>query len=307
MERNNISILNATLCSGCGVCNNICPTSAISMEKNKDGFLYPHINKDKCVLCGLCSDRCPVLNPVYNNDKNPECHAIWAKDDIRMQAASGGVFSAFANVILKRGGVIAGAAYNDDLSVSLITADDVSGLERIRSSKYMQANPEHVYKDIKKALDSHREVLFGGCPCQVAGLYSYLGKKYDKLYTMDLICHGIPSDKVFKKYIDDEYGRDNVESIDFRAKEFYGWTSSITIKLKNGEIARKSSDTDSFYRAFLPCMSLRKSCSSCKFSCLPRQGDITIGDFWGISHYKKELNDKKGCSVILINMQRAGI
>lgn len=301
-DKSNISILEKARCTGCGACDNVCPVGAITMRENGEGFLYPEIDKQKCVNCGLCAKRCPVLNPAYPNKKNPECRAIWAKDEIRMKAASGGIFTAFAEILLKRGGVICGAAYNDDLTASLIVAQDHAGLEKIRSSKYMQASAGHAYKEIEKLLSEGKEVLFGGCPCQVAALYACLGdKRYDNLYTMDLICHGVPSAKVFRRYAEDTYGKGNVESVDFRAKEKFGWSTEITVKLKSGSVIRKKHDNDSFYRAFLPCMALRKSCATCEFSRLPRQGDLTIGDFWGISRYKKELNDKKGTSVVLVN------
>lgn len=300
-----ITILEKSRCTGCGACDNVCPVDAIFMKENRDGFLYPIVDTNKCINCGLCAKKCPVLNPVYINKKTPECRAVWAKDEIRLKAASGGVYSAFAQIILKKGGVICGAAYNDDLTVSLIIAEDESGLQKIRSSKYVQSSVGHTYREIEKYLTTGREVLFGACPCQVAGLNAYLGgKKFENLYTMDLICHGTPSSKVLYKYIRDTYGEGEVAIIDFRAKEVFGWATGITATLQDGTIIRKKHEQDSFYRAFLPCMSLRESCASCPFSCLPRQGDLTIGDFWGISRYSKRLDDKKGTSVVLVNNKK---
>lgn len=300
-EKRKISVLERAKCTGCGACENICPVNAIGMKENSEGFLYPEIAADRCVNCGLCAARCPVLNPKYKNKKNPECRAIWAKDEIRMQAASGGIFTAFAEKILQGGGAVCGAAYEEDLSVSMLVASDRAGLDKIRNSKYMQSRTGLAYRQIKKLLLQGKEVLFGGCPCQVAGLYAYLGESYPKLYTMDIICHGVPSVKVFKKYADDTYGKDNVVKVDFRAKDVFGWSTEMTVTLRDGRVVRTNHAQDSFYRAFLPCMALRKSCATCAFSRLPRQGDLTIGDFWGIDRYKKELNDRKGTSAVLVN------
>lgn len=290
------------LCTGCCACENICPVNAIAMQEDREGFIFPVVDTEKCINCGKCTQKCPVLSPRYKNTDNPECRAIWAKDEIRMKAASGGVFTAFAEVLIKRGGVACGAAYNDDLTVSHKFAEDLSGLEALKSSKYVQSNAGMSYRQVENYLKEGREVLFGGCPCQVAGLYAYLGnKKYDNLYTMDLICHGVPSPKVLRIYLNSHFKDKHINYIDFRAKEYYGWSTEMTITFDDGTIYRDTHDKDTFYRAFLPCMSLRKSCSSCPFSRLPRQGDLSIGDFWGIARYKKALNDKKGTSLVLVN------
>ena len=302
MDNNTITKIAWDKCSGCCLCQNICPTGAICMQENHQGFIHPVIDEAKCINCGKCLERCPVREPIFNNSENPECRAIWANDDIRMNAASGGVFSAFAEVILSRGGTVCGAVYDENFNVVHILAHDIEGLNKIKSSKYIQSTAGYIYKKVKKELDDRKEVLFSGCPCQVAAMYSYLeNKEYDNLYTMDLICHGVPSPKALRKYLEEYYKDREIENIDFRDKSHYGWSTEMNIYFKDGSVFREHHSKDSFYRAFLPCLSIRKSCGSCAFSHIPRQGDVSIGDFWGIASYKKELNDKKGTSLVLIN------
>ena len=301
----NIYNVTEDKCSGCGLCKNICPVDAISMVENSEGFIYPHIDMGKCINCGKCLRYCPVENPEYNNNKNPECHAIYANDDIRMKAASGGIFSAFAEKVIKEGGVAAGAAYGENFSVEFKMAETLEELEPLKSSKYVQGDAKYIYRDVKEKLLAGKTVLFGGCPCQVAALYKFLeDTNLDNLYTMDIICHGVPSPKVFRKYLDENFKEKHIYKIDFRDKTVYGWSTEMNIYFDDKTVFRKLHTQDAYYNAFLPCMSLRKSCSKCRFSVLPRQGDITIGDFWGIDHFDKSLNDRKGTSVVLVNNKK---
>lgn len=295
----------ARFCTGCGACNNSCPVDAITMQADDKGFIHPVIDDVKCVNCGLCSKACPVLHPQYKNKKDPECRAIYAVDSIRMTASSGGIFTAFAEKVLARGGYICGAAFKKDFFVEHIISNDINDLDRIKGSKYAQSDTANTFSEVKTILEQGHEVLYCGTPCQIAGLYSYLGKTdTEKLYTMDLLCHGVPSHKVLKKYLDDCYPDKDIDSIDFRDKTKYGWSTTMTVKLKNGDFIREDERHDPYFKAFLPCMSLRKSCASCKFSTLPRQGDLSIGDFWGIDRYDPKLNDRKGTSVVLVNNKK---
>ena len=157
MSDNTINNISWEKCSGCCLCQNVCPVDAIKMEENFQGFIHPVIDCDKCINCGNCLKKCPVHEPVYKNTNEPECRAIWAKDEIRLSAASGGMFSAFAKVLLNRGGVICGAAFDENYSVKHIIAEDMSGLEKIRSSKYVQSEAGMVYKQVKEFLDAGRE------------------------------------------------------------------------------------------------------------------------------------------------------
>lgn len=301
----NIKKVSIDNCTGCCLCQNVCPTNAISMRENQEGFIYPFVESSKCVECGKCLRYCPVENPEYNNDENPVCHAINATNEIRKNAASGGVFSAFAELLLNNGGVIYGAAYNDDFSVEFKKAENLQELAKLKGSKYIQSKADNVYSNVKNSLSAGKRVLFGGCPCQVAALYKYLDNSdITNLYTMDIVCHGVPSPKVLQKYLKENFAGKKIRKLDFRDKSVYGWSSGINVYFEDGTVYRRLHTEDSFYKAFLPCICLRKSCANCKFSRLPRQADLTIGDFWGIEHFDKSLNDHKGTSVVLVNNKK---
>lgn len=291
-------------CYGCGACENVCPVDAIKMIEDKYGFLRVSIVEDKCINCSKCETVCPSLNNKYDNDENPLCYATWAEDNIREKCASGGIFSALAMDIIERGGWIAGAVWTDDFRSEFILTNSMDGLKKISNSKYIQANTKDVYKQIKTRLDNNDEVLFCGCPCQVAGLKNFLYKEYEKLYTMDLICHGVPSQTILKKYLVDTYDYDNIEKVDFRDKTYFGWSTEMNVYLKDKNIQRKRATEDSYYKAFLNNMSLNPTCEFCQFSRIPRQGDLSLGDFWQIERYDATLNDGKGTSLVLVNSKK---
>lgn len=288
-------------CTGCSACYNSCPVHAIVMKENKEGFLYPERNQNPCIQCESCIKHCPVCHVQYTNTENPICLASYAKDEIRLKSASGGIYAAFASYLIEQGGYISGAVYDKNWNVRHIVGNSNDVFEQIRSSKYLQSDIGTSYQEIKQRLEDGKEVLFGGTPCQVAGLYGYLDKKYEKLYTMDVICHGVPSPKVFQKYLRETWKVEQIKKIDFREKDYFGWSTELTVLLEGGEIVRKRHEEDAFFRSFLSCLALRSACESCPFSAIPRQGDLSIGDFWGIDAYDPMLNDKKGISVVLVN------
>lgn len=293
-------------CTGCGACHNVCPFEAISMEEDVEGFLYPHIDKERCKDCGLCERTCPVLNTAYNNEKNPSCYAMMASDEERAKSSSGAFVPLVSKWILAQGGVVYGAAWTEDWQVHHIAVESEGELEKIRSSKYLQSATELVYRDVKKNLQNGKWVLFTGMPCQVAGLYGYLGHiQEERLLTIDILCHGAPSYRVLKKYLDENYDVKNIQKFDFRDKSGFGWTASTNVYFKDGTVERKIDRDDPYLRAFMPCMSMRPSCAHCQMSCLPRQGDYTAGDFWGIERFNPKFNDRKGTSLVLVNNERA--
>ena len=294
-------IIEKTHCTGCAACANICSHGAIDIKQDERGFHRPIINKEKCVNCGLCKKVCPILNYKETNKKNPNVYAIWANDEIREVSSSGGLFTLLAQYVIDNNGVVVGAAFNNNWEVEHIIIDNEKDLNKLRGSKYVQSRiSEHLYKDIKTILKNDRYVLFSGCPCQVAGLKYYLQKDYEKLILVDLICSGTPSPKAFKKYLTEISDNSNILKINFRDKRKYGWTCShSTITTEEQEI------TDfKFMHSFLSKSISNESCSECKFATLPRQSDITIGDFWGIEKYKKSWNDKKGTSMFIANNKK---
>ena len=306
MIENTVLMIKENECTGCGACFNKCPVPAIQMVENSEGFLFPHINESTCIHCGQCLAVCPVHKVEYQNLNEPECYAACANDDIRMDSSSGGIFTLAAQYILDQNGYVCGAAYTDNFEkVEHILISDESELSCLRGSKYVQSDMGQNYRKIQEILKDGKLVLFTGCPCQVAGLYKFLGHEYDNLFTIDLVCHGVPSPKVFRRFVQQrkkEYGP--IKYLSFRDKRAYGWTVSTLINFDNGETYKKYRTDSSYMKSFLELMSLRKSCGNCPFAHIPRMGDLTIADFWNIDKYNKEYDDKKGTSMVLINNER---
>jgi len=192
------------LCSGCASCFNVCPRNAITMNLDDEGFLAPNVDVDKCVGCKLCEKACPILNPPkLERVEAPKVYACWNNNqEIRRESSSGGMFSVYAERVLSEGGVVFGAVYDESMKVVLTKAESIDDLARFRSSKYVQAEVGSIYRDVKSELKSGRPVLFAGTPCQVGGLYGYLGTDYDALYTCDLVCHGAPSPVLYEKWLE---------------------------------------------------------------------------------------------------------
>lgn len=293
------------LCSGCSACYNICPINAISMQENDEGFLYPVIDEDKCTNCGLCAKNCPAINPIYKNNKKPKCFAVMANDEIRYNSSSGGVFPVLAHYFLDKGNYVAGAVWNKDGSVKHIVSNKKEDIEAMRGSKYLQSSIGDCYREIKNILNLDKKVLFTGTPCQVAGLYAYLKKEYENLYTVEIICHGTPSPKVFKKYLDETLAvNESFINTSFRNK-INGWSHKHIVTT---ETNLRTFDTPikehPFSQAFLKDLCLRNSCGECRFNRIPRQADITTGDFWGVWKFNKKLDDTKGTSIIFVNSKK---
>lgn len=296
-----VNDLSKDYCTGCTACCNVCPVDAITMQFNDRGYSNPVIDADKCIGCTKCEKTCPVINTKYENSPEPECYAVMASDEIRTNSSSGGMFTLAAENILDKGGYVCGAAFTDNFKLEHIIISDKNELYRMRGSKYTQSLLGNVFKDIRSLLEDGKTVLFSGCPCQVAGLHNYLGKNYDSLYTLDLVCHGAPPQPVFHKYLDEYYGRDKLEDFRFRTKEFGYNSFHQTAYLKNGEKISGNIRFDPYEKAMHSGLTLMDVCADCMFASAPRQGDISIGDFWGIAKYDQALNDNLGTSVALVN------
>ena len=307
MSMNNINCVTAekNKCFGCRACANICPAGAICMKEDEEGFFYPAIDDKKCTNCGLCKKACPSLNKseVYNsNSDNPDCYAVMANDDIRMKSSSGGAFTLLAEYVLDKGGYVCGVAYTKGSLVQHIIINTKDELDRLRGSKYVQADTNNVYLKIKKLLKDNKLVLFSGTPCQVAGLNTFLGKKYDNLITVDILCHGVPPQKIFDMYLKEAAQGDFINT-NFRDK-VTGWDVYTTTTTTSG-VFSYTKEQCLYLNAFLKNMCLRPSCGSCPFTKIPREADFTIADFWAVERFNEKLNDKFGTSMLLTNSVKA--
>lgn len=294
-------------CTGCSACASICPKSCITMVPDKEGFWYPGIDLKSCINCGLCEKVCPILHRGEPAREPPLAYAAFHRDEmIRMESSSGGVFIAFAEKVIGRGGVVFGARFDDSFHVVHGMAETRQELEAFRGSKYVQSEIGNTYKQAKDFLDQSRLVYFSGTPCQIGGLKAFLGKEYENLICQDLICHGVPSPKVWEKYVafrEAEAGAP-VRAISFRDKT-KGWKRfSLSVRFQNGREYRELLDRDSYQQAFLNNVDLRPSCYKCAFKSLRRQSDVTLADFWGVETIFPELCDDKGVSLLLVHSEK---
>lgn len=289
-------------CAGCGACAAACPCLAIRFQPDAEGFCFPDVDECKCNGCGACVRACP-LSRKRERDDSPKCYAARSRNPILVAgSSSGGVFSELAIKTIARGGVVFGAAYNeDDLTVRHVFVESVDELFRLRGSKYVQSAIGDTYKDARRFLAAQRPVLFSGTPCQIAGLLSYLHSPSEHLLTVEVICHGVPPPKLFERLKDDlklAHGM-ALSAISFRDKS-EGWTSrAITGWYDNGRKIREHGPLNSYFKAFIGHLSLRKSCERCEFIDGKSGADITLGDFWGVNHVIPELDDDRGVSAVI--------
>lgn len=291
-------------CTGCSACVQICPSKALRMERDAEGFLFPAVDKERCTECGLCSRICPVEHPSYANTAEPRCLAAMASDELRKESSSGAVFPVLAEAVLEKGGAVCGAAFRADWSVGHIIVESKKDLEKLKGSKYVQSDMGDCFTQVKVLLEAGRQVLFTGTPCQVAGLNAYLRKDYGNLQTVDIICHGVPSPGVWEQYLEENFDTSSIARISFRNKE-KGWNGeSVALAMDNASghrIHYQSFSQGTFCRGLSQNFILRRSCGECRFNRLPRQGDLTIGDFWGVRKVKKAWDDRRGTSIVLEN------
>jgi coenzyme F420-reducing hydrogenase beta subunit len=273
------------------------------MGNDTDGFLYPSVNLECCINCRLCEKVCPILNKQTINNQ-PEAFACFNKNEqIRIESSSGGVYTIVAEQVLDNGGVVFGVSLDNDLTAVHSFVESKDQLSIFRGSKYMQSKIGNAYNQAETFLKQNRQVLFTGTPCQIAALKSYLKRDYENLFCMDIVCHGVPSQKVWKKYIQYHENRTGAKVVraGFRNKN-KGWKLfSMSLSFDNSSQYTETLDKDLYMKAFLKNVSLRPSCYNCNFKTLNRQSDITLADFWGIQIVLPELDDDKGTSLVLIN------
>lgn len=301
-----IQITNKNHCCGCSACAQICPKQCIAMMPDSEGFCYPKINETICVKCGLCEKVCPMLK---SQNMQGQVHALAAyckEDKIRLASSSGGIFSLLAEEILEEGGVVFGAAFDGQMMVHHVAVESVRDLERLRGSKYLQSRIENSYADVKAYLAADRKVLFSGTACQIAGLLHFLGRPYEKLWTVDVLCHGVPTPTLWKNYLSEQNRafKMPVRQISFRDKS-QGWKKyQMAWKVEGGEIYRQPASRNPYMRLFLSNICLRPSCYDCHFKGFPRVSDLTLGDCWGVEQHSPEMDDDKGTSVVIVNTEK---
>lgn len=295
-------------CTGCSACVHICPKSCISMLADTNGFLYPLINNDLCVKCGICEKNCPVLNKTQEEIKdNIISYATKANNNtIRENSSSGGIFSVIAEKVLESNGIVYGAAFDENFTVKHISISSLDDLDLLRRSKYVQSDLNDSFLGVEKNLKNKKTVLFTGTPCQIEGLLAYLKKPYENLITMDFVCHGVPSPKVWEYYkniLQKQYNSP-ITNVNFRDKSL-GWNnSSVRLEFENGNVYCNTFHQDPYMKAFLANLDLRECCYTCKFKSLKHKSDITVADYWGIDKIAPTLNDDKGISFVLINSNK---
>lgn len=297
-------------CCGCGACYQVCPKQCIEMSLDEEGFLYPSVNLSSCVDCHLCEKVCPVLNPNQpNNQSNETFAAINTNDPIRMESSSGGIFTLLAEYIIEQGGVVFGARFNEDWQVVHSYTETKEGLSAFRGSKYMQSETKNTYQQAQSFLESGRMVLYTGTSCQIAGLKNFLRKDYDNLLSVDVICHGAPSPKVWQIYLNQvvDNAKSAIKDIEFRNKD-NGWKRfnfKLIYNKDNKDITLSSfHGKNNFMRAFLSDMILRPSCYNCQAKNGKSNSDITLADFWGIQNVLPSLDDNKGTSLLIANTDK---
>lgn len=301
-----IQIIDKKNCSGCHACYSVCPKSCISMNEDNEGYRYPVIDKTACIECGLCEKKCPILN----NDKKTKnefigAYACYSKNDgIRKQSSSGGIFTLLADYVLSNNGVVFGARYDENFNVVHDYVEDKNEIYKFRGAKYLQSIIGENFKIAKKFLEEKRLVLFSGTPCQIDGLIDFLGKKYSNLICADIICHGVPSKKIWNIYKNSISNDKSVTSVNFRDKNQSWEEYNLKIKYSDGSEFNQSAKNNLYMQGFVNDFYLRPSCYDCKSKGINRRSDITLGDFWGIDNIIPELNDQKGTSVVIIQSSK---
>lgn len=294
-------------CCGCAACVQVCPKSCITMVRDGEGFDYPKADSERCVSCGLCEKVCPVSHAQAEPAGEPKAFAAYGPDKDRAESSSGGIFAQLARQTLAKGGLVFGAAMAEDGKTAVHMAIDSEGdLPRLQGSKYLQSHVGNCFRQAKEALETGRAVLFTGTPCQIEGLLHFLGRDYENLVTADVICHGVPSEKLWQKYLDCQQHRygSRVTRVSFRDKR-QGWKSfSMALTFENGKQYAKKLYFDTYLQLFLQDLCLRPSCYACPSRKKHRVSDLTLGDFWGCDRVCPEMDDDTGLSLVLIYSEK---
>ena len=303
-----IEITDKRNCTGCGACVNACPRHIITMEEDNDGFIYPNVKVEDCIECHLCEKSCPMLKEKTEISKDyveyPQFYAgqLKNKDDL-LEVSSGGAFWAFAQIVIENEGVVYGAIQEDVDHIYHIRAENFYGIKKIRRSKYFQSDIGQTFQQVKEDLKKGLTVLYSGTGCQIAGLECYLNKEYDNLITCDVVCHGVPSRKVWKVYRKEKEEREGKRLLElvFRDKSA-GWSNNqYKITYEDGSIEKEASTQQLFHAGYLKGLFYRPSCGCCKFASLPRVADVTLADYWRYDGRFRQPDCDLGVSLITVN------
>lgn len=294
-------------CCGCTACAEICPKNCIRMKPDEEGFLYPSVDESQCIKCNACDAVCPIQNPVVEKETTQKAYLVQHRDEsVRLDSAAGGAFTAIATVVLQKGGVVFGAAYDENFHVRHSYVETVDELKKFRNSKYVQSELGDSFRLVKDFLQKGRWVCFSGTPCQIEGLSKFLRKPYENLVLVDVVCHGIPSPLVWDKYL--EYQKrffQKPDNIRFRDK-FYGYKYSTMSIIQDGKnVYHAGSQLDPMLRAFFTDTCDRPSCYACPFKKRYRVSDFTIWDCFSVYNFDKKLDDDKGTTRVLCHTQKA--
>lgn len=300
---NSKEICKEEKCTGCCACYNICPIQCITMEEDKLGYIKPKIDMNKCIQCNLCRKTCPINNESRAR-MSKDAYAVWnLNEGDRKDSASGGVATVLSRFIIKKNGVVFGSKVDDNLNIIHDCAKTDLDIDKFKGSKYVQSYIGNTYKKVKENLEKGKYVAFIGTPCQVNGLNFYLSKSYDKLLTVDLICHGVPPQKYLKEHVNNitKDKKKTITNLRFRGQNDY----MLTLFSGNEIVYKQTRECDLYFRGFMNGLFFRESCYSCKYSNPKRVSDITIGDFWGLGEERKF--DRRGISrisVVLPNTEK---
>lgn len=301
------SICDHNICTGCQICRLICPVGAINMKENERGHIYPFIDTNKCIDCKKCQRLCPSINkPIFNTTPIQTYAAFVKNQKARHHSTSGGISYAVSEAIIKNGGYFCGAVWTKNGAQHKIT-NDIHSINSFQGSKYSHSDIGDTYEIIKKLLEANKKVVFTGTPCQVAGLYKYLNKTYSNLYTIDLICHGVPSRKIIRDCIHriEESCHKSVINLRFREKVPDQKRTCVKYTFSDNSTIMESTSTSFLFRCFADNYALRENCFRCQYAQTNRIADMTLADFWGyVPENIKFFNCWKGISIILVNNNR---
>lgn len=304
-----IQIKDKHNCCGCTACASVCGRKAIKMIPDEEGFLYPIIDLSRCTDCHLCEQVCPMVQR-YSNQNHHFTQKILAvhnkNTELLYKSSSGGAFTAIAENALAKNGIIYGVEYNKNHVVVHCKEDSIYGIAKFRGSKYVQSQIVDIYNDIKTQLRLGKKVLFSGTPCQTEGLKLFLGKSYDNLTTVDILCHGVASPQIFSDYVNfiKKHSVGHLKKMFMKDKTF-GWGyQENRLYFYEGSTEFNTPLSRLWNQIYYDHICIRPSCHQCRFTNFHRPGDITLGDFWGIEKHHKDFYSTLGVSLFIINTQK---